>query len=179
MNEARARELFPQIRDHSALATQRLTASYNVTEKRAELLLTDDITGEAYPVAIILEECPYEHRWIIEHCQESVIALRVIIRLLRTELERAQPAAQTKAPEQKAKAALSQTASITCQRNRVFHRYLQEEHGLERGADIKAVRACVREAIDITSFNDLNDPETAKRWHGLWRQFQTWMGQPR
>lgn len=56
-----------------------------------------------------------------------------------------------------------------------FRTYLRERHALASNASDDDVVRTVREALDIKSRRDLNlDPEAAKRWRDMVRDFDFW-----
>lgn len=171
MNEARARELFPLIRDRSALACPRLSPSYNVTEKRAELLAVDGITGEAYPVAIILEECPYDDRWVLENAHEGFAALLLLLDLAFAEIRRLKPRPEKDYTTQ---------AAMQIKNDAAFRRYLVERHELPAGADEERVKIRLKAILQIESLKCLRqDIPAAERWKSLQHDFKTWMRETR
>ncbi len=171
MNEARARELYKEIRERATLASPRFAENYNVTLQRLEIAAIDDATGEATPIAVPLDDCSYDDRWIIAHAPEGMAALLFLLKRAFDEIRSLKP------PPQKNYAA---QAAMQLKNDKAFRRYLIARHDLPDDADAERAKTRLHTLLRITSLAELSKTQdAAERWKSLQHDFKSWMRETR
>lgn len=172
MNLDLARTLLPDARQLASLASEEWAESYDVDEKRAEICIRDNLTGEIVPIAHILPDCPYDDRKLMIKAPVLVRALLVLLKQAFDEIRKL----QKQQPQPKNFAA---ECAIKCQNDFAFRRYLMERHDLKDGGDAERIKTRVRSILAISSMKELNeDPAAAARWQSLRSNFDAWRTMP-
>jgi hypothetical protein len=171
MNEARARELYKKIRERAPLASPRFAESYNANLERLEIAAIDDATGEATPIAVPLDDCSYDDRWIISHAPESIAALLLLLDLAFAEIRKLKPAPEKNYAAQ---------AAMQLKNDKAFRRYLIACHGLPDDADEGRAKTRIYTLLRIGSLSELSkQQDAADRWKSLQHDFKSWMRETR
>lgn len=167
MNLANAKAMLPEIRELSGLASGEWCESYDVANTRAEICTRDRRTGEVEPIAILLPDCSYDDRRLMQSAPVYIAALLTLLDEAFRVIRELQP----KPPKQKDHAA---ECAMKCANDRAFLRFLQQRHGADI-ADTERVKTRVRSILAIQSMAELNTDENARqRWKSLRAEFDNW-----
>lgn len=171
MNLNRARELYPEAVQLSALASSRFSESYNTDTKCAELMRIEGKTGEAMPIAALLDDCSYDDRRLLVKAPEIIAALLL---LCQTAFEKIRQLEANQQPKKGKDYAAE--AHRKCNEHQAFRRFLIERHDLPHDADANRAKIRLRSLLQVQSLKELNEnPQAAERWKSLRSSFNTWM----
>lgn len=168
MNIETARALYPEAKQLADLVSEEWTVSYDVSKGRSEVYVRNDQSGEITPIAILLEDCSYDDRRLMEKSPRLLRALVILLERSFAEIRRLQPK-QDKPKDYAAECAMK------CQVDGLFKQYLMAAHQLMDAGDAERIKTRVRSILAITSMAELNtNPDATARWKQLRGDFDTW-----
>lgn len=168
MDLGSAKALLPSIREIRGMASDQWCESYDIANSRAEICTKDRRTGEVEPIAILLPDCSYDDRRLMQSAPMYVDALLTLLDEAIRVIRQLQP------KQQKPKDFAAECA-MKCANDLVFRRFLQERHDLADASDAERVKTRIRSVLAIQSMAELNTDENArKRWKSLRAEFDAW-----
>jgi hypothetical protein len=162
-----ARTLLPDAKHFASLASEEWAESYDVDEKRAEICIKDNMTGEIMPIAHILPDCPYDDRMLMIKAPLLMRALLVLLKRAFNEVRALKQEMEEPRPD------LSKACATLCD-DPSFKKFLSEKHGAPT-TDRERFVTSLRKVLEIESRTELNThPAAARRFKALLARFEQW-----
>lgn len=173
MDLAKAKTMLPEIREIAGLASSNWSESYDTKKGRPEIVLSDPLTGEIRPIGVILPECSFDDRKLMQFAPAYVDALLTLLDEAFRVIRQSRPA-QSRPAQEKPKDYAAECA-MKCKGDHLFGRYLIERHDLRDAGDGERIKTRVRHILQIESMAELNKDEGARRrWISLKNDFKAW-----